>query len=1265
MSGPTVQPGSPSAPAPDLRSFVPRGSLRWLRDEPDVRHRRVDASLVFVDISGFTAMSERLARLGRLGAEEVTDLLNQTFGQLLDVAYENDGSLLKFGGDALLLQFDGPDHPARATHAAWGMRRRLRQLQPLQSSAGQVRLRMSAGVHSGKLDQFLVGHRHRELLLVGPGVSTVARMEAAAGAGEILLSRGTVRRLGAGARYTAAGPGFRLRGEPASPRIVPSPGEKDHPSDFAARLLSTSVRTRLAAGGTTSEHRLAVIGFVRFGDTDRLLAQEGPEAAAQALESLIDLVDDAVAADDVCLLASDIDADGGKLILTAGVPTATEFDGERMLRALRQVADAEPSLPLRMGVHAGPVYAGVVGPWFRLTYTIIGDAVNLAARVMGRADPGALLATPEVLNRSQALFAVEELPPFRVKGKKQPVRALRVGSAIGQRARRPQSRYPLAGRRTELSTLMDEIDTASARPGRLVQLVGPAGLGKSRLVDELQERRPDVPFLIVGCSRYGSSVPYDAIGRFVLELLDLTPTSTPDELATAVRTVDPELVAALPLIGDLIGIPVPNTEATRDLTPSFRTARAQVVTGELLEACLPDPAVLVVEDAHWLDPDSIHLLVAMTGNVLGRRGWLMLLTARSPVLLDPHLAVSEVVVKLEPLGGKEARELVFAAVEDGSVTLEQGQQLLERAGGNPFFLQQLLRTGVGDGDLPDDVEAIIQAELDTLSPEDRELLGHAAVLGDEVDPDLFEALSGLGRTEQETLWGRLADYLEPSGSGTVRFRHALVHEASYTSLPFRRRRDLHQQAANVLVSQGSDRWDLLARHTYHARDWARAREYSVAAAAVAEDRYANLTAAEHYRHALESGRHVRDLAADEIADVWERLGDVLMLASSYDDAADAYRRAKRLASPVRQARLCGRIGQIRERQGRYPEALTWLTRGRRLDSAASTGETPRLLVESAIVRIRQGRARDALRIVQHVRQTDDVQVAARRSYVRAWAAMELGQDGREHEQRTLRLFRDAGDLIGQGLAYNVISMAAYYRGDWNEAADAYERARALRLQIGDEVAAAVASGNLGELLSDQGHLEHARSLLEEARSVCAAAGYASGHQFAIMTLGRLAAREGRYDDAARQLTAARDELAALKAGNLVRDVHVRIAELAVFRGDHDAALAEAAWLDQAQDDRGAGLRAAGQRIRTGVQLVRRDLTAARREARVLLDRLATDATDFETLLSLFTVAMAFERSCDPDGPTIRSRAEKLRTRLGVIVPGEQLVLGPTAYFTLK
>src|SRR5690349_255015 len=171
-----------------LKPFVPRLLIDWLRETPLAPFKEVEGSLAFVDISGFTTLTERLAAKGKVGAEELDDILNTVFEELLAVAYDDGAGLIKWGGDAVLLLFEGNDHAARACRAAMGMQRTIRRIGRLRTSAGVVRLGMSVGIHSGTFHFFLAGDLHRELLIAGPGATATALMESIAEAGEVAIS---------------------------------------------------------------------------------------------------------------------------------------------------------------------------------------------------------------------------------------------------------------------------------------------------------------------------------------------------------------------------------------------------------------------------------------------------------------------------------------------------------------------------------------------------------------------------------------------------------------------------------------------------------------------------------------------------------------------------------------------------------------------------------------------------------------------------------------------------------------------------------------------------------------------------------------------------------------------------------------------------------------------------------------------------------------------------------------------------------------------
>jgi class 3 adenylate cyclase len=371
-----------------LGAYVPTLVLEWLRDRPQERHQVLDCTLVFADISGFTRMTEMLAGQGKIGAEEIAELINTTFEPLLATAYRYGAGLIKFGGDATLLLFRDAGHAARGCRAAYEMQQVMRATGSRRTSRGPLRLRMSVGIHSGVCDFFLLGHdQHRDLAVAGPAVTTLAEMEKVAGPGQIVVSDGTNKALAAAGLRPPSAPfadGWVLRRAPELPsRVKLSP-----PLDFGGLdpgvALCRILREHVLGRGLDHEHRHAAVGFLKFTGVDRLLAEHGPQATQTALDHVLGTLQSAAAANEVTYTTADIAADGGKVLLCAGAPRQAGRDEDRMVATLRTVLDAGGELSLAAGATSGRVFSGDYGPSYRRAYSLMGDCVNLAARLAQR-----------------------------------------------------------------------------------------------------------------------------------------------------------------------------------------------------------------------------------------------------------------------------------------------------------------------------------------------------------------------------------------------------------------------------------------------------------------------------------------------------------------------------------------------------------------------------------------------------------------------------------------------------------------------------------------------------------------------------------------------------------------------------------------------------------------------------------------------------------------------------------------------------------------
>src|ERR1039458_6244432 len=230
------------------------------------------------------------------------------------------------------------------------MRRTLRDVGRIRAGGSDVVLRMSVGVHSGSYEMFLVGGSHRELLIGGSATTTVVAMESLASAGQVLVSADTADLLPRSCLGAQVDAGLLLSRSPSASEWASQEALAEPTDEAIAGCLSTTVRAHLLGGHAAPEHRTAAVSFLQFGELDQLIVEQGAQAAAERLDQLVRLVQDAAERYDVCFLDSDISSNSAQIRLSAGAPRVVGEDEERMLLALRQIVEADPPLPVQVGV---------------------------------------------------------------------------------------------------------------------------------------------------------------------------------------------------------------------------------------------------------------------------------------------------------------------------------------------------------------------------------------------------------------------------------------------------------------------------------------------------------------------------------------------------------------------------------------------------------------------------------------------------------------------------------------------------------------------------------------------------------------------------------------------------------------------------------------------------------------------------------------------------------------------------------------------------
>ncbi|HEY5686648.1 MAG TPA: adenylate/guanylate cyclase domain-containing protein [Acidimicrobiia bacterium] len=583
---------------------------------------------------------------------------------------------------------------------------------------------------------------------------------------------------------------------------------------------------------------------------------------------------------------------GDGMLALFGAPLAHEDHARRAVHAALEIRDAtgvyaaqltDVDLDVRIGLNTGRVVVGAVGSDARMEYTAIGDAVNVAQRVEASAEPGTVFISDAVRRLVGPYFEIEEAGRFALKGKPEPVPLYR---AVADRGVTRTVRgvegldAPLVGRDQELARLERALSTLESGRGGSISIVGEAGLGKSRLLGEARLRATAAGLLWLEghALSFGSTTPYLAVREFLVQL----DRSATDDLFDRVSGLDAE------------------------------ARHREVVAGVRRLVVAAAPVVVAVEDLHWADVPSLDVVEALC-RVADEAQVLVIVNSR-PEGGELTGRMGADAIELSPLDPDHSAELVRAFLELDRIPPGLRAAVLDKAQGNPFFMEELLRglidTGVlelrsgewhatRDSDevpLPETLEGLIAARIDRLPDQAKDLLQAASVLGRTFEEPVLRRVVDSGLDSLDLLTGRGFLLAEP-GDGMHAFKHVLTQEAAYGGMLRKKRRHLHGLAAAGIESVHGDELELrsaeLARHWDEAGEVERAVRYYGKAAARAVSEYANDAATSLLNRGLELAAHPR-----ERFELFRLAATVGLRRGALDEAGEAVAGMRAIASDV-------------------------------------------------------------------------------------------------------------------------------------------------------------------------------------------------------------------------------------------------------------------------------------------------------------------------------------------------------------------------------
>lgn len=677
---------------------------------------------------------------------------------------------------------------------------------------------------------------------------------------------------------------------------------------------------------------------------------------------------------------------GDAVLAVFGAPVAHEDDPERALNAALDMVGCVNRLNelwagrlgrpigLHIGVHTGPVVAGRLGSAAGAAYAVTGDTVNTTARLLAAAS-GAILVSEAAYALTLHRFAFEPERELTLRGKSVTVRVYRLtGLLAAPGSSRGLAVYglasPMTGRADELAKLLAAFDRMQAGCAQIVDLVGEAGSGKSRLIAEFLSTLASEGRLAGGnvrrtaCSSLGEPT-YGVFGALFREAYQVR---SDDSLQVVVQKLTAGLIALgaqiemadaiAPMLSYMLG--VEDTNPTQ-LAPEQLKRQISLAARTLIERRLDQGhVILIVEDLHWADAASVDLLCDIIEHLADRR-LMMVLSRRPDARALPVARASQSMLRLAPLSSDVTRALVVALFgkANGDAFDEVARFVAERAGGNPLFVEEIVRSLVSRGalirdggrwvrtsafdavDVPSTLQGLLLSRVDALPVDARRLLQEAAVLGLGFEPALLAGIAAEPGAIQATLQRLVETDLlcrteHNAGEVGYRFTHALVHEVVYQNLLLSRRIELHERAGQALERTAGVRperlsdLEALGHHWSLSSDKAKGARYLTAAGDWARAVYANEDAIRHYERALRTLADCRDCASD-IRTARERLADLLALAERRTEAAAHYEAVRQeleaAAEHIGAARLHRKIGGLHWESGDRERAKACFMQG--------------------------------------------------------------------------------------------------------------------------------------------------------------------------------------------------------------------------------------------------------------------------------------------------------------------------------------------------
>lgn len=890
-------------------SFLPGPILKSISD--NVFEKRFNAVVAFADVSGFTKMSEKLALIGREGAEALTGILNSYFTCMIERINRCGGFVGKFGGDAMTIFFpiDTDEDTVfvmnRSVKTSLDLQKMMNEFQNIQTKGGTFNLGMKIGMAFGSVLFKVVGPEKeggREYLLAGNPLDQAAEAEHHGVSGQVVISKEIAD--GTSLKHEQLPDNFYLVHHSDFDPVPDDVSSKTEVNPrwikYAKTFIDPNVYNRMGLGiDSVGEIRRVSVIFMSFSGLD----YDIDENVGQKLDKIFNWVYDVTSKFGGSINKVDMGDKGSKMIITFGAPDAHENDEELSVHCGFELINGrkrllELGVEHRIGIATGVVFAGEVGAPLRQEYTVMGSTVNLAARQMAHCKSGQLIVDEITKSRAESVFQFSEPNFVQFKGMKDPQPTYGVLGMLESNAKSYDSaRKPIYGREEEIKKINSIFDHANKNNLQIVILKGEAGTGKSRLFEESLDRAKKDGFIFAAgeALSYAKRSPYLVWISILRGLMKLSVNAKHEDSLKIIENVisvcDSKNSFRLPIVAALFGIACEENDITKHFDAQLRQENIYDFFVQYLKYLSKEnPVLLIFEDSQWIDKNSLALNAYLIRNLREQR--IVLLKTRRPYsrkFKSKYIAEIEKntrtsVIHLTDLNKENTEKLILSHLEVKEIEEELLNFVYDASHGNPSFTEQMLenlkslgRLEIADNDahnakiarkigdlsdveVPDSLSSLIMSLLDRLQAEAKLTVRLAAVIGRQFQEEILKGSYPVELSHDKIKLSleelMKTDLIQLTDQDMLEyiFKNLLTLDVAYDSLLFAHRRDYHFRIGNCLEKfyqdNNNQHCEELARHFSQTDDDRKAILYLDKAGNKAFDMFANESAEAYLSEAL-------------------------------------------------------------------------------------------------------------------------------------------------------------------------------------------------------------------------------------------------------------------------------------------------------------------------------------------------------------------------------------------------------------------------------